>query len=241
VETSWYDASIRAMDVELERLVEHLRGAGREGETLIVLLSDHGTEFYEHGTMFHGHSLYGELTDVPILASWPGRIAAGRTIDPVVQTIDVVPTLLELAGLPPVPEAQGQSLVPFLRPDAAPAADGSWPGWRSRPAVSERSPNTTDAQPPRHHVSDALTGDRFKLVQNRTEGFPPFELYDWRADPLNQKDLAVAEPEVVKRMAAELDAWRRRAEAQKLPADTAVAGAMSAEELQQLRSLGYIR
>lgn len=241
VETAWYDASIRAMDVELARLVERLRVGGLEQETLIVLLSDHGTEFYEHGAMFHGHSLYGELTDVPLIVSWPGRIASGRTIEEIVQTIDVVPTLLELAGLAPPAGIQGQSLAPFLQPAAQPGATGAWPGWRRRPAISEHVPSTSNAPPPRNRACQALMDGQWKLIENRTPGLPTHELYDWRRDPLNRTDLAAAHPDVVLRMAASLDAWRRRAEAEKLAPDSAAEGRLSTEELQQLRSLGYLR
>lgn len=241
VESDWYDASIRAMDAELERLFERLRGDGREGETLVVLLSDHGTEFFEHGGMWHGHTLYGELTDVPLVASWPGRIAPGRAIDEIVQTIDVAPTLLGLAGLPVPAATQGQSLAPFLRVDARPETGGEWPGWRRRPAVAERAPTDPgDTTPPKNLLCDALLDERWKLIRNRSAGPVEFELYDWRKDPLHQHDVAGDHPDVVARMSAELAAWRTRVESQKLPADSAVEGAMSAEELQQLRSLGYI-
>ena len=172
VESAWYDASIRAMDAEIGRLAEALRAAGLEDEVLIVLTSDHGTEFYEHGGMWHGHSLYGELTDVPLVARWPGRIAAGRVIDEIVQTIDVMPTLLELAGLERPANLQGQSLAPLLDPAAAPAADGSWPGWRRRPAFAERYPYATDLQPPRDRTSYALIDRDWKLIQHRTAGAP---------------------------------------------------------------------
>jgi arylsulfatase A-like enzyme len=241
VESDWYDASIRAMDAELERLFERLRGDGREADTLVVLLSDHGTEFHEHGGMWHGHTLYGELIDVPLVASWPGRIAAGRAIDEIVQTIDVAPTLLELAGLSVPETTQGQSLAPLLHPEARAEASGDWPGWRRRPAVAERVPNGPEPnESPKNLVCDAFLDERWKLIHNRTEGFAEFELYDWRNDPLNQRDVAREYPDVVKRMSVELAAWRKRVESQKLPTDAAVEATMSAEQLLQLRSLGYI-
>lgn len=240
VESTWYDASIRAMDVELGRLVERLRAAGLEDDTLILLLSDHGTEFHEHGEMWHGHTLYGELTDVPMVARWPGRIAAGRRIDELVQTIDAVPTLLELARLPVPPGMQGQSLVPLLAAEARQAPDGSWPGWRPRPAISERVPSSANERPPRDRSIEAVVEGDWKLVHYRSAGAPADELYAWRQDPLNRTDVAAAHPEVVARLAGTLDAWRRRAEAGKPPSDAETESRMSAEELQQLRSLGYL-
>jgi arylsulfatase A-like enzyme len=228
------------MDVELARLFERLAADGRDSDTLVLLLSDHGTEFYEHGGMWHGHSLYGELTDVPLVALWPGAIAAGRTIDEVVQTIDVAPTLLELAGLPVPKPVQGQSLAPFLGAGAAPDAAGEWPGWRRRPAVSEHVPTEAAAKPPKDLVADAIVGPQWKLIRNRAGGRAEFELFDWKSDPLNQRDLAKQHADVVAKLAGELAAWRKRVEAEKLPADAALSASMSAEELEQLRSLGYL-
>jgi arylsulfatase A-like enzyme len=241
VETAWYDASIRGMDAELGRLFERLEATGLADATMVVLVSDHGTEFYEHGGFFHGHSIYGEITRVPLVARWPGRVAAGRVVDEVVQTIDVAPTLLELAGLAAPDGIQGQSLVPLLGADARAGADGLWPGWRSRPAVSEREPTTeNDRLPPRNRVSQSLVEGPWKLIVNRSEGLPPFELYSWRDDPYDQTDVSAENPEVVARLSAMLDAWRRRAEAERLPPDSATAESATEEELQQLRSLGYI-
>src|SRR5262249_40089337 len=95
----WYDGSIRAMDVEIARLMERLRTFGLDQDTLFVFLSDHGEEFLEHGRMFHGQTVYGELTQTPLIVRWPAALPKGRVVDDVVQTIDVFPTLLELNGI----------------------------------------------------------------------------------------------------------------------------------------------
>ncbi len=73
----WYDGSIRAMDVEIARLFERLRGLGLEDDTLFAFLSDHGEEFLEHGRMFHGQTVYGELTQTPLDHAVAGRDAEG--------------------------------------------------------------------------------------------------------------------------------------------------------------------
>ncbi len=74
----WYDGSIRGMDAEIGRLLEKLRAHGLLEKTLIVLFSDHGEEFLEHGGVFHGQSVYGDQTNVPLLMYWPGSPAGGR-------------------------------------------------------------------------------------------------------------------------------------------------------------------
>ena len=100
------------MDVEIGRLLQTLRRLGLDESTLMVFLSDHGEEFLEHGRMFHGQSVYGELTRVPLIVRWPAGLG-GRVVDEVVQSIDVMPTLLALGGIEP-PGVQGQSLTPLL-------------------------------------------------------------------------------------------------------------------------------
>ncbi|MEM9556764.1 MAG: sulfatase [Acidobacteriota bacterium] len=235
-EMAWYDGSIAGMDIELRRVVERLEKLGLRDDSLIVFTSDHGEEFHEHGRMFHGQSVYGELTWVPLVIYGPGRVASGRRVEQTVQTIDIMPTMLELSGLP-VPEAtQGRSLAPALRPDS----EGSL---RPLPAISEKPfARQTGSPPPRDRAATAFIADGWKLIHHsvRPEGVPEFELFDHRADPLDQKDLASENPEIVERMAEQLATWRERAERERLRGDVAPATADDGE-LDRLRSLGYVQ
>jgi arylsulfatase A-like enzyme len=77
-------------------------------------MSDHGEEFHDHGRMWHGHSVYGELAHVPLFVRWPWRVPGGTRIDEVVESIDIMPTLLDLSQLPYPTGIQGQSLAPLL-------------------------------------------------------------------------------------------------------------------------------
>jgi arylsulfatase A-like enzyme len=97
---NWYDGSIRSMDSEIGRLMERLGQLGLDGKVQIAFISDHGEEFIEHGRMFHGQSVYGELTGVPMILYRPGVIPAGIQIKETVRNIDLMPTLLDLSGLP---------------------------------------------------------------------------------------------------------------------------------------------
>ncbi len=101
--------------------------------------------------MFHGQSVYGELTNMSLILRQPGSVPAGAVVENTVQTIDVMPTLLEMGGLPVPREAQGRSLVPlFLRRGAAGSvrADSGPAGWTDRPAVSEKALITNVGGPP---------------------------------------------------------------------------------------------
>jgi len=234
----WYDGSIRGFDVELGRLRQRLAELGLADDTLLVFVSDHGEEFLDHGRSFHGQSVYGELARVPMIVAWPGTVTAGRTVDADVQTIDILPTVLGLSRLP-VPEgAQGRDLSPFL-------LAGDWRAPRSLPALTERAAVSDGGgnPPPGGEESFALVHDGWKLVHNtiRPDGRPEHELYDVAADPLDQHDVAADHPEIVARMAEQLAAVRERAAAALLPEDDAAEGTMSVEELERLRSLGYIQ
>lgn len=94
-----YDGEIVRADAALGRLLKRLEQAGLMRSTLTVALSDHGEEFQEHGRMGHGQSLYEEVVRVPLLFHWPGHIPAG-TQHGTASLLDVLPTVLELAGLP---------------------------------------------------------------------------------------------------------------------------------------------
>ncbi len=236
----WYDGSIRGMDVELGRLVERLRTLGLDEDTLIVFMSDHGEEFLEHGRMFHGQTVYNELTQVPLVMRWPGAIPAGMVVDENVQLIDIMPTLLDLSGLPHPQGLQGRSLLPFVAPDG----DGTVASWVTRPSFSEKAPTAgAAAPPPADTESYAVVDEDWLLIHNRVreDDMPEFELYDVVADPLNLTNVAGAQTEVVERLAREIDRWHRIAEQARLPDDAEAAAGLSQAELERLRSLGYIR
>jgi arylsulfatase A-like enzyme len=239
----WYDGSIRAMDVEIGRLVERLKGLGLDRKTLLVFTGDHGEEFYDHGRSFHGQSVYGEMNNLPLVLWGPGVVPAGTTIDETVQTVDLMPTLLEVSGLRVPPGAQGHSLAPLFSGGAsAGAVRASGPS--ARPAISEKA-ETKDlgGPPPRDTASEAVILGGWKLIHNtkRPDGKPEFELYDHAKDPLDRRDVAATHPDEVARLAKTLEGWRKMAAAARLKPDTEEAKNVSKEELERLRSLGYIQ
>jgi arylsulfatase A-like enzyme len=231
----WYDGSIRAMDVEIARLVERLRALGLDNDTLLVFLSDHGEEFLDHGRMFHGQSVYGELTQTPLIMRWPAAMPKGRLVDDVVQTIDVFPTLMELNGIAPPAGIQGQSLVPLL------TGQGQW---KKRPAVSEKQKTSPASGLPLFDTeSFAIVDGDWKLIHNtaRHDGDPEFELYDFIKDPLNKTNVAAQHQDVVARLSKQLEGWQQMTKAARLKPDSETTKSLSPEQLQRLRSLGYVR
>ena len=244
----WYDGSIRALDAELGRLVERLQGTGLDTRTLLVVTADHGEEFLEHGRTFHGQGVYGELNQVPLVFWRPGTVPSGRVVDHTVQTIDIMPTLLEASGLRPPAAAQGRSLLPlFSGPDRGAVQAASTAAWEDRPAITEKlaTPGSSagGAPPPRDTESFSIVARGFKLIHNtrRGAGMPEYEVYDHANDPLDRKDVAAAHPEVVESLGRELAAWRKLVEAARLKPDAESAKGLSKEDLERLRALGYVQ
>jgi arylsulfatase A-like enzyme len=129
---------------------------------------------------------------------------------------------------------QGQSLLPLL---------GDSGDWRSQPAISEWT-RRIDQQDSGIGDSVAIIINGWKLIHNTDpghQGVPDFELYDHLQDPLDQNDLAAENQEKVDQLAAMLADWRVWATEHALPADDEVLDEMSGEELERLRSLGYIQ
>jgi arylsulfatase A-like enzyme len=209
---------------------------------LIAFAGDHGEEFLEHGRSFHGQTVYGELGNVPLILWRPGAIPAGTVVEQTVSMIDLMPTLLDMSALPAPKEVQGHSLVGALgrrdRGAVQAAGDGE------RPAIIEKAvTQEKGGPPPRDTAAFAIVAGGYKLVHNtvRPRGGPEFELFDHRSDPLDAHDVSAAHPEVVERLRRELTAWKQVAEQGRLKPDSEAAKGLSKEEMERLRSLGYLQ
>lgn len=214
---AWYDGSIRGMDAEIDRLLEGLEAKGLADKTLVAFISDHGEELLEHGKIGHGQSAYGELLNVPMLLWWPGVLPAGVEVDEIVESIDLMPTLLQLSGLPQADNIQGQSLLPLLANSDEPALYG----WEDRGAFSEM---TIGGRARRYAASLVL--DDWKLIENEEpiDGLPRYELYDYRSDPLDQVNVANEYPDIVERLAEDLQLRRQWAVNSRIPSDGEIRG-----------------
>jgi arylsulfatase A-like enzyme len=247
----WYDGSIRALDAEMARLYERLRMLGLSERTLIVFTSDHGEEFLDHGRMFHGQTAYAELDQVPLFFHLPGVIPSKAVINQTVESIDIMPTILAIAGIPSPGKLMGRNLEPLMSGGRATGtmtsnkasvvhASGDM---EPRPAITEKEPTKqAGGPPPRDTGSVALIWNGWKLIQNyeRPEGMPEFELYRRADDPLDHHNIADAHPDQVKLMRPMIDAWRQRVNAARLPKGDSSEN-LSKEELQRLRALGYVK
>lgn len=168
-----YDGEIAYTDHHFGRLLDRLQGMGLDRSSLIVLLSDHGEEFAEHGGWEHGKTLYGEQLRVPLIVQLPAGQAAGQRLPVLANQMDVLPTLLDYLGAEAPALVQGQSLLPWMRGVPAHPKDPSYAylrlGARHQQSVIDR---------------------HFKLIIDAAQRPQGHELFDLSLDLDEQRDLA---------------------------------------------------
>ena len=108
-----YDGEIRYTDFVLGSLIGRLDRKGLLKNTLIIIISDHGEEFTEHGKFLH-RFLYRETLQVPLIFFYPGVLPAGKVVLNQVSLLDLLPTILDIAKIPRLPQAEGISLFPLI-------------------------------------------------------------------------------------------------------------------------------
>ena len=209
-----YDEEILFVDRELERLLKGLDALGAGDSTLVMLTSDHGEEFFEHGGFEHGHSLYDEVLRVPLVV-WETHAEAGRRELPV-SLADLTPTALEALGVRSPTRLEGSSFWPQI-------LDGN-----------RRSDRRLIAAQGILHGGDqqAIIDWPHKLIHERELGV--FELFDLATDPGERENLATEEP-------AAVDSLRRAARLLRETERSGEALELDATTLEELRALGYIQ
>jgi arylsulfatase A-like enzyme len=222
-EVAWlinqYDGEILYADSQLGQIFDTITPLERSGRFVVAVTADHGEEFLDHGMVWHESiHLYQELTRIPFVVRLPDQEAGVRLSDPVMH-IDLAPTLLELADLP-VPETmQGRSLVPFLRGE--------------KPAPRGAYAETVD-----WGEKQAVWLDHVKMICDRED--PGLELFRLDEDPAEQHDLSGTLADL---RAALLDSLNEVSDrnARILSRVGVEASGLHPEQIERLRSLGYIQ
>jgi len=195
-----YDGAVAYMDAAIQAIFTALEARGVLDDTIVVINSDHGETLYDHDCYFDHHGLYDTTLHVPLVIRYPRAVPTGLRIPGFVQHKDLVPTLLELAGIDAEdeePEFEGRSLLPMMRGEAAShesefyITECTWMrkhGWRT----------------PEWKLIVALEPDfHFK---------PPVELYNLVTDPDENHNLAHEEPAMVAILRSRMEAWIARRE-----------------------------
>ena len=188
-----YYACVSFMDAQLGRVLDELDRLNLATNTLIVLWGDHGWHLGDHG-MWTKHTNYEQANRIPLIIVAPGVAKAGANTRQLAETVDIFPTLVELAGLPKpaVPQPlDGVSLVPVLREPAARVRDHAYHTFPRQRAG-------------RNAIGRAIRNERYRLVEWKQPGAAAdtadLELYDYQTDPEETKNLADSQPEIVKQM-----------------------------------------
>jgi arylsulfatase A-like enzyme len=252
---SIHDETVASQDYHLGRFVERLKEAGQWDNTLLIIAADHSlnagaTDYlvpledpvppgwlWDARSNQRGPIFRSSVSRVPLIVVWPGRIAGGQRFSHPVSMMDVLPTVLELAGLPMPEILQGQSLAPLVL---------GRPGWRPRPVIFDE------------FEKDRRTGElagRIEMIDGRwgaslwigppedtlNQRPTPLLLFDVRNDPLALRPMNDDHPELVTKYTALLE---QQWEAHRLLAQRFSAGSrveLTPEQLETLRTLGYIR
>lgn len=219
--SSLYDAGIRKTD---DRTLTPLFGAidrlGLRENTLVVLVSDHGEAFMEHGAFMHD-DVYRETTHVPWIMRWPGVLPAGRRVSVPVELTDLMPTLLDLLHLPLPAVVQGRSVAAAARGDAL----------APRPVISEYSTHKAGA-----FQRAVRSGDERLVIPGG-----PARLFDLTTDRREEHDIAGERPARVAVLLGLLEQWRT--ECARLVPRYGPGGegvAPDPDTLQRLKALGYV-
>ncbi|HIE09058.1 MAG TPA: hypothetical protein EYP65_04340, partial [Armatimonadetes bacterium] len=186
--SSLYDGYIHFVDHHFGALLRALKELGIYDDTVVALFSDHGELLYERPDVltFDHRSLYDANIRVPLIIRGPG-VPKGKVVNALASTIDIAPTLLELAGLPPLPGGQGRSLLPVLKGKRVRAHEYLF----SEQDILERLRSVRD--------------ERYKLILNLDTG--RVQLFDVLSDPAERFDLATQRPREVRRLMRALKRW----------------------------------
>ncbi len=226
-----YDAEILLADEHLGRVLKALNQSPHAGTTIVAFTSDHGESLGEHGYFFdHGDDLFNPSLRIPFVLSFPGFLPSGERVSSAVSTLDLYPTLLDLAQLPfPTgpPGLQGSSVLPLIR------------------GTKSRLKDHLFFQNDRHLT--AISNGRLKLVQHpAAEGSPAaLELYDTYRDPEETENRYAGSEAYVAPLEAELGsfltrtvAWQQETTARREPAKDDCT--LSEATRKSLEILGYV-
>lgn len=188
-----HDSEIRYVDDAVRELLGTLEELGLVDDTLVVIFSDHGELMYKHKIYFNHHGLYDDDIHVPLIIRWPGARKKGVRVPHLVQHIDIAPTILDMAGIPPSDSMEGKSLVSYMNEES---------GEPIYPFLVAEECSVM--------MKWGLRTDQYKYILSREQdyrGWPMRELYDLMSDPHEMKNIVEEYPDVARKLEGMLEGW----------------------------------
>ncbi|GAB4340084.1 MAG: sulfatase [Candidatus Abyssubacteria bacterium] len=229
-----YNAEVAYTDEQTGRLLEAIDALGLRENTLVVLTGDHGEGLGAHGELTHGTYIFDTTVLIPLILRHPNRIPQGSTVEHMVRSIDIMPTILDFLRIPAGPHTQGTSLLPALKGE-----------FQSQPILLETHLPYYESGDTGHlpmKVSGLRTQE-WKLVyatgEKDGQPFHVAELYNVKKEPLELFNVAQQNPETFSRLMNDMNALIQKHSVGAVTSNSF--GEMDDETRQKLRSLGYLK
>ncbi len=226
-----YDGGIRYTDDKLGEFLSYLQETGLKDTSLIIITSDHGEEFREHGSFLHWKLYFRPNLHVPLIMHIPNYSKKMIRIKELVQSIDILPTILDIVHLPPHSNAQGETLFPLIKRNSNFIGSVWWhilnffsPDKNTSIAIASTKFRT-------HQFS--IISDCYQLIYNMQSG--SIELFDLGNDPLAQNNITSNHETIVEQLLSILNQIKNV-----LPRFKISSFILDAETGEQLETLGYI-
>ena len=246
-ESDLYVAEIAYVDQVLGRFMDDLDALGVDDETIVIVTSDHGEEFGDHGGRSHGAHLHDEVLRVPMLIRAPGLLPSGVRRQGTMALVDIMPTVADLLGIALPDWGSGRSLADHLKSDVEVPGHMAW-----AEAWAENSLTYDGKDPEWSRPAYAVTQFPYRIIRLKTPAGVRYEAYDLRQDPQETRDLfANGEtlPDSVAKLRGALAAYPQTAVAERLRLRERFSGgggeadrgaAVDMEVTEKLRALGYL-
>lgn len=188
-----YDGEVRMADEAVHKIYTFLAEENLLDNTILIITADHGEELMDHGFIGHASTnhdgtLYEEIIRVPLIFRYPSALPENKIVEKIVESIDIMPTLMEIAGIPGNKWIQGRSLLNLIQ--------GKKPSWKNY-TFSENSP--CGFQCKAEDLADnvkivSIRSKQWKFIARQGQKISTFELYDLQKDPEEKKNLILEHP-----------------------------------------------
>lgn len=208
-----YDGQLRELDHFINRLYENMTRWKLHRKTMLVITADHGEELFEHGFIGHASTaihatMFDEVLKIPLILYAPSRLKEGKVIKKQVRQIDIMPTILDIVGLPISDSLHGISLLPLIK-------DGDKK--EIPPAISESNMGGYQSTPEQEKIilRSIRTGD-WKLICINDGDNQEYQLFNLRQDPCEKRNLVTIEETVASKIKKQLDSTLAEMQTQRL-------------------------